>query len=219
MTITESHATTAPASWRARTAFGWILVTSLVIALVAPPPYLTTSLVDVVQEQSDLPIARNDVERPFALHLAGYVHAGFGGLALSVSPLQVIRPIRMRAPRVRRVIGRIALVPIAVAGPGALTLVPLQPGRDSRSSRLRRPRRVLARLCCHRLPCDSPGDVAKQRRWALSRPSCQHSGGSVRHRGTGRFQPDISSFRVSPGCPIWLSSRSTTNRRARRMKC
>jgi hypothetical protein len=68
MTITDSHAATAPASWQGRTAFGWIL-TPLVIAGSAPLPYVTTSLVDVAQEQSDFLITRNDVERSFALDL------------------------------------------------------------------------------------------------------------------------------------------------------
>ena len=114
MRITEGRAATSPATWRARAAFGWNLLTSLLIALVAPLPYLTTSLADVAREQSDLPIAQNYVERPSAVQLALYVHAGFGGLALLLSPLQFIRLIRTRGPRMHRMIGRIALGSIAV---------------------------------------------------------------------------------------------------------
>ena len=114
VTITGSRATTPAATWRGRTAFGWILLTSLLIALVAPLPHLTTSLADVAREQSDLPIARNYLERPFAVQLALYIDAGFGGLALLLSPLQFIRRIRTRAPRLHRMIGRIALGSIAV---------------------------------------------------------------------------------------------------------
>jgi uncharacterized membrane protein len=124
MTITESHTATSAASWRARTAFGWFLLTSLLIALVAPLPYLTSSLADVAREQGDLPIAQNYVARPFAIQVALYVHASFGGLALLLSPLQFIRRIRSRVPRVHRMIGRIPLVSIAVAGLAGLTLAP-----------------------------------------------------------------------------------------------
>jgi hypothetical protein len=66
MTITESHAATAPASWQGRTAFGWVR-TSPVIAGSAPLPYLTTSLVDVAQEQSDFLITRNEWSVPSPL--------------------------------------------------------------------------------------------------------------------------------------------------------
>ena len=52
------------------------------------------------------------------------VHASFGGLALLLSPLRFIRRIRTRAPRVHRVIGRIALASIALAGLAGLALAP-----------------------------------------------------------------------------------------------
>jgi hypothetical protein len=58
-----------PVSRRPGTAFGWILVTSPVIALVAPLPYPTTSLVNAALEQSDLPIARIDVKSPSSVTL------------------------------------------------------------------------------------------------------------------------------------------------------
>lgn len=124
MTITGGRAATPTATWRGRTAYGWILLTSLLIALVAPLQYLTSSLADVAREQTDIPIARSYLGRPLAAQVVLHVHTSFGGLALLLSPLQFIRRIRTRAPRVHRLIGRIALVSIAMAGLAGLTLAP-----------------------------------------------------------------------------------------------
>jgi uncharacterized membrane protein len=123
VTLTEP-ATTAPApTWRTRGAFWWILLTALAVAVYAPLPYALNSLADLAG--SGEPLAGNYVDRPAGVRLAFYLHIGFGGLALLLSPLQFATRLRTRAPQVHRAVGRVVLASIAIAGAGGLILAPL----------------------------------------------------------------------------------------------
>jgi uncharacterized membrane protein len=117
-TTTTTHAST----WRTRSAFWWILLSALAIAVYAPLPYALNSLADL--SGSGEPLAANYVERSELIRSAFYLHIGFGGLALLLSPFQFATRLRTRAPRVHRAIGRTILVSIAIAGVGGLILAP-----------------------------------------------------------------------------------------------
>ncbi len=123
MTLTEAAPTTTwTPTWRTRTAFWWILLSALAIAVFAPLPYALNSLTDLTGAGQDL--AANYVDRSAAVQLAFYLHIGCGGLALLLSPLQFLGRLRTRAPRVHRVVGRVVLVAIAIGGCAGLVLAP-----------------------------------------------------------------------------------------------
>lgn len=123
MTLAEPATTTPYAStWRTRSAFWWILLSALAIAVYAPLPYALNSLADL--SGSGEPLAANYVERSAMIRSAFYLHIGFGGLALLLSPFQFASRLRTRAPHVHRAIGRTILVSIAIAGLGGLILAP-----------------------------------------------------------------------------------------------
>jgi uncharacterized membrane protein len=121
MTITEPTTTWTP-TWRTRSAFWWFLLSALAVAVFAPLPYAFGSLSDLAG--NDQPLAANYVDRSTVVQLAFYLHIGFGGLALLLSPLQFGTRLRTRAPGVHRAVGRIALAAIAIAGTGGLVLAP-----------------------------------------------------------------------------------------------
>jgi uncharacterized membrane protein len=124
MTLAEPAPTTTTyaSTWRTRSAFWWILLSALAIAVYAPLPYALNSLADL--SGSGEPLAANYVERSEVIRSAFYLHIGFGGLALLLSPFQFATRLRTRAPRVHRAIGRTVLVSIAIAGLGGLILAP-----------------------------------------------------------------------------------------------
>ena len=80
MTLTEPAPTTWAPSWRTRSAFWWILLSAMAVAVYAPLPYALNSLVDLTADGE--PLAANYVDRSDAVRLAFYLHVGFGGLAL-----------------------------------------------------------------------------------------------------------------------------------------
>jgi uncharacterized membrane protein len=125
MTLTEPpRTTTAPwtPNWRTRSAFWWLLLSALAIAVFAPLQYAFASLADLTA--NDVPLAANYVDRPPLVQAAFYVHIAFGGLALLLSPFQFMTRLRARAPRVHRVVGRFAVGSIGLAGLGGLVLAP-----------------------------------------------------------------------------------------------
>jgi uncharacterized membrane protein len=124
MTLTEpgTSTTTWTPTWRTRTAFWWILLSALAIAVFAPLPYALNSLADLAGSNQDL--AGNYVDRSVVVRSAFYLHIGFGGLALLLSPFQFATRLRARAPSVHRAVGRVVLGSIAIAGTAALVLAP-----------------------------------------------------------------------------------------------
>ncbi|MGY1644134.1 DUF2306 domain-containing protein [Geodermatophilus sp. SYSU D00703] len=123
MTLTRPAATgTWTPTWRTRTAFWWVLLSALAVAVLAPLPYATTSLAELTA--GDATLAANYVDRSAPIRLAFALHVGFGGLALLLSPLQFLTRLRARAPQVHRAVGRVVLGSIAVAGAAGLVLAP-----------------------------------------------------------------------------------------------
>ena len=122
MTLTEPAPTTWAPTWRTRSAFWWIVLSAMAVAVYAPLPYALNSLVDLTGNGE--PLAANYVDRSAGVRLAFYLHVGFGGLALLLSPLQFATRLRTRAPHVHRAVGRIILGSIAIAGAGGLVLAP-----------------------------------------------------------------------------------------------
>jgi uncharacterized membrane protein len=123
MTLTERPPQPRPATWRSRSGFVWLVLSALAIAVLAPLPYLSTSLQALTRDGSD--IAANYVDRPVGIRVALYVHVGLGGLALLLSPLQLAARLRARFTRLHRVTGRIVLASIAGAGCAGLVLAPV----------------------------------------------------------------------------------------------
>ena len=125
MTLTAPRTTTPTwtPTWRTRTAFWWIALSALAIAVFAPLPYALNSLTDLTADDQQL--AANYVDRSAAVQLLFYLHIGFAGLALLLSPLQFLTRLRTRAPHVHRAVGRVVLVSIAIGGAAGLVLAPL----------------------------------------------------------------------------------------------
>ena len=124
MTVTDAGttATTWTPTWRTRGAFWWILLSALAIAVFAPLPYALNSLADLAG--NDQNVAANYVDRSLVVRSAFYLHIGFGGLALLLSPFQFATRLRTRAPHVHRAVGRVVLGSIAIAGTAGLVLAP-----------------------------------------------------------------------------------------------
>jgi uncharacterized membrane protein len=123
MTLTgPAPAPTWTPTWRTRTAFWWVLLSALAIAVLAPLPYALNSLTELTAGGQEVPA--NYVDRPAAVQLAFYLHVGFGGLALLLSPFQFATRLRTRAPHVHRATGRVVVASIAVAGAAGLVLAP-----------------------------------------------------------------------------------------------
>ncbi|MEV8636023.1 DUF2306 domain-containing protein [Streptosporangium sp. NPDC051023] len=108
---------------RGTVALWWIVLSAAAIAVVAPMPYLTDSLRHLAQDNGE--IAANYAYRPLWAQVAFYLHVCFAGLALLVSPAQFVTRLRVRAPRVHRICGRIATGCIWIAGPAGLVMAPL----------------------------------------------------------------------------------------------
>jgi uncharacterized membrane protein len=124
MTLTTPPAaTTWTPTWRTRTGFWWILLSALAIAVFAPLPYALSSLADLAG--GGQPVPANYLDRPAVVQFAFYLHIGFGGLALLLSPFQFATRLRTRAPHVHRAVGRVAVGSIAIAGSAGLVLAPL----------------------------------------------------------------------------------------------
>jgi uncharacterized membrane protein len=123
LTATTTTAATWPPTWRTRTAFWWIALSALAIAVFAPLPYALNSLADLSAQDQQL--ATNYADRSAVVRLAFYLHIGFAGLALLLSPLQFATRLRTRALPVHRAIGRVVLGSIAVGGLSGLVLAPL----------------------------------------------------------------------------------------------
>lgn len=116
MTLIDRPATAPPPpTWRTRTAFWWIALTALAVAVLAP-------LAELARDGQQ--VAAIYAGRPPALQLAFALHVAFGGLALLLSPLQLAARLRTRVPTVHRAVGRVVVASIAVAGGPGLVLAP-----------------------------------------------------------------------------------------------
>jgi uncharacterized membrane protein len=122
MTATNRPVAAPPSTWRTRTAFWWLALSALAVAVLAPLPYALVPLAELARNGSE--VAAHYADRSPGLQLALLLHAGAGGLALLLSPLQFSTRLRDRAPAVHRAVGRVALGSIAVAGTAGLVLAP-----------------------------------------------------------------------------------------------
>jgi uncharacterized membrane protein len=120
MTATDHPAAIAPPTWRTRTAFWWLALSALAVVVLAALPYALVPLGELARNGSE--VAAHYADRSSGLQLALLLHAGAGGLALLLSPLQFAARLRDRAPAVHRAFGRVVFGAIAVAGTAGLVL-------------------------------------------------------------------------------------------------
>jgi uncharacterized membrane protein len=120
MTATDHPAAIAPPTWRTRTAFWWLALSALAVVVLAALPYALVPLGELARNGSE--VAAHYADRSSGLQLALLLHAGAGGLALLLSPLQFAARLRDRAPAVHRAVGRVVVGAIAVAGTAGLVL-------------------------------------------------------------------------------------------------
>ncbi|SDI13370.1 Uncharacterized membrane protein [Sinosporangium album] len=91
--------------------WGLMAISAIGIAAYAVPPYLSGNSAD-----SNVPI-----DPDVALHyLSLAVHALPGGLALIIGPLQFLTPLRVRRPRLHRLLGRIYMICVLIASGAAV---------------------------------------------------------------------------------------------------
>jgi uncharacterized membrane protein len=122
MTLTAPRPAVPTPTWRTRSAYWWLVLSALAIAVFAPLPYLLTPLTDLGGNGQE--VAANYADRSALVQLALYLHIGGGALALLLSPLQFATRLRLRAPRLHRVVGRVTVAAIATAGLAGLVLAP-----------------------------------------------------------------------------------------------
>jgi uncharacterized membrane protein len=100
----------------------WLVLTAVAIAVLAPLPYVTSSLRSLAADDAEL--ALNYVNRPTWVKTVFYAHIAGGGVALLLSVVQLSARVRARVPRLHRVSGRLVLVGILVGGTAGLVLAP-----------------------------------------------------------------------------------------------
>ena len=105
---------------RRTVALCWLALSALAIALLAPLPYVLQPLRDLAANGNE--IAVNYASRPSWVRTAFAAHVAFGGLALLLSPVQLSGRVRARVPRLHRVLGRVVLASIVVAGTAGFLL-------------------------------------------------------------------------------------------------
>jgi uncharacterized membrane protein len=157
---------------------GWLVLSAVAIAVFAPLRYFLNSLPDLAATGEE--IATHYVARPAWARTFLLLHAGAGGLALLLSPVQLSARIRARAPRVHRVVGRTALVAIAVGGVAGLVLSTVSlagPMGTAGFGML-----ALAWLTCAALGLRAilRGDVPAHRRWMLRTFALTYAGVTLR---------------------------------------
>jgi uncharacterized membrane protein YozB (DUF420 family) len=118
--------TTSPGRLRSRIGWGWILLSSVSIAVFAVTPYLTSSLADMANAEGGL----GGYYATQASFVQGvlYAHIVFGGIALLLGPLQFARGLRERSPRVHRMLGRVLVASMLLAAIAGLVLAPVNSG-------------------------------------------------------------------------------------------
>jgi uncharacterized membrane protein len=117
--MSTTTAAAHPRWWRSA-GVAWLVLTSVAIAVNAPMPYLAGSLSELAARGSET--ATNYLIRPAWVQIAFYIHVVFGGLALLLSPIQLAGRVRARVPRVHRMVGRVVLGSICIAGSAGLVL-------------------------------------------------------------------------------------------------
>ena len=164
MTTRQSHPL-RPTTWRTRTAFWWIFLSALAIAVLAPMKYLTSSLQNLADRHDDF--AANFAAGPPIVHAALYLHIVFAALALLLSPLQFAPRLRARVPRLHRVLGRVAFGSIGVAGCAGLVLAPGNMAGPIGTAGFGTLALLWVTFAAIAFRAIRRGDIATHRRWAI----------------------------------------------------
>lgn len=99
------------ARWWRNLAWWPMALAAVAVALLAVPPYLTL----------DGAFSRVPLNERFDTHMLWLaMHAGPGGLALLLGPVQFLPGLRARRPRLHRVVGRAYLMSVAAGGLAAV---------------------------------------------------------------------------------------------------
>ncbi len=108
-----------------RIGWTWVLLSSLAIVAYAVVPYLTAALPDLADAGGGTAGLADHYATQSPVVVAGfYAHIVGGGVALALMPLQFMRMLRDRSPKVHRWTGRVALIGVAVGAVGALVIAP-----------------------------------------------------------------------------------------------
>ncbi|WP_214403180.1 DUF2306 domain-containing protein [Pseudonocardia lacus] len=113
----------APASPRpAGRRVSWLVValTSLAIVGYVVATYARGSLETLAEQEAGL--ATTYAGRPALVQVAFYAHIVFSAVALGIGPLQFVRALRRRRPRVHRWVGRAYLVCVLVGAAASLVM-------------------------------------------------------------------------------------------------
>jgi len=164
---------------RARTVgVAWLALSALAIAVFAPLRYLLNSVPDLAATGEE--VATHYAAQPRWAQTALVLHAGAGGLALLLSPVQLSARVRARAPRLHRGVGRTALAAIAVAGTAGLVLAPVSLAGAIGTAGFGT--LALTWLTCAALGFRSilRGDVAAHRRWMIRTFALTYAGVTLR---------------------------------------
>jgi len=164
---------------RARTVgVAWLALSALAIAVFAPLRYLLNSVPDLAATGEE--VATHYAAQPGWAQTALVLHAGAGGLALLLSPVQLSARVRARVPRVHRVVGRAALAAIAVAGAAGLVLASVSLAGAIGTAGFGA--LALTWLTCAALGFRSilHGDVAAHRRWMIRTFALTYAGVTLR---------------------------------------
>jgi uncharacterized membrane protein len=172
-----THVTTRP--FRVRTVgVAWLALSALAIAVFAPLRYLLHSVPDLAATGDEL--ARHYAAQPAWAQAALVLHAGTGGLALLLSPVQLSARVRARVPCLHRIVGRTVLAAIGVAGVAGLVLssVSLAGSLGTAGFGML----ALAWLTCAALGLRAilRGDVAAHRRWMIRTFALTYAGVTLR---------------------------------------
>jgi len=171
--------TLAVGARRARTVgLAWLALSALAIAVFAPLRYLLHSVPDLAATGEV--VATHYAGQPGWARTALVLHAGAGGLALLVSPVQLSARVRARAPRLHRAVGRVALVAIAVGGLAGLALSTVSLAGSVGTAGFGT--LAVAWLSCAGLGLRAilRGDVAAHRRWMIRTFALTYAGVTLR---------------------------------------
>ena len=146
--------------------------------MFAPLRYLLNSVPDLAATGEE--VATHYAAQPGWAQTALVLHAGAGGLALLLSPVQLSARVRARVPRVHRVVGRAALAAIAVAGAAGLVLASVSLAGAIGTAGFGA--LALTWLTCAALGFRSilHGDVAAHRRWMIRTFALTYAGVTLR---------------------------------------
>lgn len=164
---------------RARTVgIAWLALSALAIAVFAPLRYLLNSVPDLAATGDEL--ALHYAAQPGWAQTVLVLHAAPGGLALLLSPVQLVARVRDRAPRVHRVVGRIALVAIGVGGVAGLALSTVSLAGPQGTAGFGTLAVLWVTCAALGLRAILRGDVAAHRRWMIRTFALTYAGVTLR---------------------------------------